>query len=262
MSIQRIKAIVLQELYITKHSLEVIIDLFYFSIVTIVVFGFVSVYLSGAANSTAAYYLLIVMVLWEVIRITQYSISVGSLWNIWSRNLSNMFIAPLSVSEYMIAEMVSGAVKTIIILIVISLISYVVFDFNIVRIGLINLSFFFINLTIFAWSVGIVILAVIFRYGTRIQALAWGLVFLFQPLTAAFFPVNVLPEFLQTIAWVLPPTYVFEAARANIVDPSIDWSFTLIAFAQNIVYFLISIWYFHVMFNKAKETGQFAKNET
>lgn len=261
MSLNRIKAIILQELYITRHSLEVIIDLFYFSIITIIVFGFVSLYLSGAANTLTAHYLLFGMILWEIIRITQYSISVGSLWNIWSRNLSNMFVAPLSLKEYMIASMIAGAVKTLIILLLIGFLSIVVFQFNIFQAGLINLFFFFINLTIFAWSIGFVILGFIFRFGTRIQALAWGLVFIFQPLTAAFFPVTILPQPLQWLAYLLPPTYVFEGARASLTNPAINWTQIAIAFGENIIYLILSIGFFSFMFQKSKDIGQFAKNE-
>ena len=261
MSIQRIKAILLQELYITRHSLEVIMDLFYFSIVNMIVFGFVSIYLAGSNNPLAAHYILLGMILWEIIRVTQYSISVGSLWNIWSRNLSNMFVAPLDLKEYMAAEMLAGAVKTIIILVLIGTISHFIFNFNILNLGMLNLFLFFINLTVFAWSVGIIILGIIFRYGTRIQALAWGIIFLFQPLTAVFFPVRILPDFMQKIAYALPPTFIFEAARANIVNPSTNWHYIFISLAQNVFYFIIAIWFFNIMFNKSKETGQFARNE-
>lgn len=261
MSIRRINAILLQELYITKRSLEVIIDLFYFSVVNIVVFGFVFIFLSKA-NPQAGRYLLLGMLLWEIIRITQYSMSVGSLWNVWSRNLSNMFVTPLSLKEYIIAEMLAGVIKALLIFMVIAIISIFVFNFNIFNMGILNFFFFFINLTIFAWSVGIVILGLIFRYGTRIQALAWGSIFIFQPLTAMFFPVSVLPNFLQTIAYLLPATYIFEAARASLTNPSIDLFKIGIAFGENIFYFLLSLWFFNIMFRKSKETGQFAKMES
>ncbi|MEK7502769.1 MAG: ABC transporter permease [Patescibacteria group bacterium] len=261
MSIQRIKAILLQELYITRHSLEVLMDLFYFSIVNIIVFGFVSIYLAGSNNPLAAHYILLGMILWEIIRVTQYSISVGSLWNIWSRNLSNMFVTPLDLKEYMAAAMLAGAVKTIIILVLIGTISHFIFNFNILNLGILNLFLFFINLTIFAWSVGIIILGIIFRYGTRIQALAWGIIFIFQPLTAVFFPVSILPKFMQWIAYSFPPTYIFEAARLNISNQSTDWQYIYIAFAENIFYFILALIFFNVMFNKSKETGQFARNE-
>ena len=228
---------------------------------SILVFGFVTLFLAGNVNQIAAHYLILGIILWEIIRINQYSMSVGSLWNIWSRNLSNMFITPLSLKEFMIAHMLSGVLKAGLVFVLISLLSIFFFNFNILNIGLINLILIFINLTIFSWSIGIIILGFIFKYGTRIQALAWGLVFIFQPLSAAFFPLNILPVQIQTISSLLPPTYVFEAARSYLQNPATDWQSTFIAFFLNIFYFILSAWIFKYLFNKSKETGQFARNE-
>ncbi|MBI4089590.1 MAG: ABC transporter permease [Candidatus Levybacteria bacterium] len=261
MSRSRIYAIIIQELFITRNSLEVIIDLFYFSIINIVAFGFVSVFLTSRTNPIVAHYLLTGMILWEIIRVTQYSISVGALWNIWSRNLSNMFVAPLTLKEYMVAAMISGGIKSVLILIAISLIAKFMFSFDIFALGMLNLFFYFINLTIFAWTAGIIILGLIFRFGTRIQALAWGLIFLFQPLTAVFFPVKILPDVFQKIAYFLPPTYIFEAARINLTNPTTQTEHISIAFLQNIIYLLVSLLFFNYMFTKSRKTGQFAKNE-
>jgi ABC-2 type transport system permease protein len=98
-------------------------------------------------------------------------------------------------------------------------------------------------------------------FGTRIQALAWGLIFLFQPVSAAFFPVEILPPFLKVVAYALPITYVFEAARKALEDSSVDWQLFLISFVLNVIYFLGSLWIFKKMFERSKETGQFARNE-
>ncbi len=261
MSINRIKAIIIQELYITKHSLEVIVDLFYFSIITVIAWGFISLYLTGASNRLAGHYLLIGMILWEIIRIIQYSTSVGALWNILSRNLSNMFIAPLSLAEYMTAQLISGIIKALVLFLIISTLSTFLFNFNIFQLGMINLLIYFLNLTMFAWAIGLIILAFIFRYGTRIQALAWGLIFIFQPLTAVFFPVKILPTILQKISYFIPATHIFEAARGNLTNPSINWGLINLAFLENIAYLVFSLWFFNFMFNKSKETGQFSKNE-
>jgi len=262
MSLERIIGVLIQEYYITKRSLEVILDLFFFSIMFVVVFGLFSNFLSSQFTGAASFYLLLGMLLWEVIRITQYSMSVGALWNVWSRNLSNMFIAPLSMKEYLAAQMISGVVKSALILLIISVISAVFFKFNILTIGLASLILAFINLTIFSWSVGIAILGVIFRFGQRIQALAWGLIFLFQPLTAAFFPVKILPATLQTIAFLFPPTYVFEATRGNLENIAVNWSFMTTAFLLNLIYFAASLWFFQIMYRAAKRSGQFAKLES
>lgn len=260
MSFRRIYAIILQELYVTRHSLEVIVDLFYFSIINIFVYGFFSLYLTGT-NKQAAHYLLLGMILWEIVRVTQYSVSVGSLWNIWSRNLSNVFVSPISATEYMMAEILSGIVKALLIVFAISFLAIFIFHFNFFSIGIVTFIAAFINLSIFSWSVGLFILGLIFRYGNRIQALAWGLVFLFQPLSATFFPVTILPLPLQHLAYALPSTYVFEAARKSLSTHTFDMRMAAISFGLNIIYLLFTIVFFNYMFRKSKDSGQFAKNE-
>lgn len=261
MSITRIWSVLLQELYITKRSYEVLIDLFYFSVITVVVYGFVSVYLTGEINSDGAHYLILGMLLWEIIRVVQYTLTMGSLWNVWSRNLSNMFVAPLSVKEYIFAHMLSGVLKALIIFILISVIATYIFNFNIFQLGFGNLALFFINLTLFAWSIGIVLLGAIFRFGTRIQAFAWSIVFLFQPLTANVYPLTVLPAPMQKFALILPPTHIFEAARRGLHNPAINWQLIGLATFENIVFIVLSFWIFKKFFDKSRETGQFARNE-
>jgi ABC-2 type transport system permease protein len=261
MSLNRIYGVLLQEYYVTKRSLEVIIDIFYFAIINFFLFGYISVYLIGELNSAKANYLIIGMILWEVIRVSQYSVTVGSLWNLWSRNLSNMFITSLTVSEYLLAQMISGVLKTLIVVIVISIASFLLFNFNILQLGLLNLFLFFINLTIFSWSIGIVLLGVIFYFGVRFQAFAWSMIYIFQMLGAAFFPVKVLPGFIQQVAYLIPITHTFEAARASLTNPQVDWQAAATSFALNIIYFILAAFFFNLMFRKSKETGQFARNE-
>ncbi len=261
MSMHRIIAMLYQEYFITKRSLEVIVDVVFFPLVNIVVFGFLSLYVAGS-RSTHAYPLLVGMILWQLVYITQYSISVGSLWNIWSRNLSNIFLTPISITEYIFSFVISGSLKALIILVTSTLLSLYVFHFNVLHLGILNLFLFFLNLILFAISTGIIILGLIFRYGTKIQALAWSVTFLFQPLTAAFFPVSVLPSAIRWLAYLFPATYVFEAARAALISPAVRWDLFFIAFTQNIIYLPIALLVFVKLFNRSKDTGQFARNES
>jgi len=216
MSPERVRAVLLQEVFITGRSVEVLVDLPFWSLMTVVVFGFVTRFLSTVMNPTIAQYLYLGTLMWEIMRVTQYSMSLGALWNVWSHNFSNMFIAPLSMLEYVVAQMVSGAVKALVLFGTVAFIAAALFDFNLFNMGIGNLALAFVNLLWFAYSIGLFILGIIFRLGTRIQALAWGLVLIFQPLTAAFYPLSVMPPVLQTVARALPPTYVFEAARATV----------------------------------------------
>jgi ABC-2 type transport system permease protein len=261
MSIERVRAVLLQEAFITGRSVEVLVDLPFWSLMTVIVFGFVTKFLSTVMNPTIAQYLYLGTLMWEIMRITQYSMSLGALWNVWSHNFSNMFISPLSMVEYVAAQMVSAVVKAVVLFGLVAAIAAFLFDFNLFNMGVGNLALSFLNLLWFAYSIGLFILGIIFRLGTRIQALAWGLVLIFQPLTAAYYPLAVMPPPLQAVARIFPPTYVFEAARAGLSTPEIHWDWTLIAAAENVVYFALSVWFFQYMYRRSRETGQFARNE-
>ena len=262
MSLRRIQAVLLQELYITSRSMEVIFDIFVFSLISLFLFGFLSLYLIGTRNTLAAQFLLLGMLLWDIIRIIQYSISIGGLWNIWARNLCNMFIAPLHVSEYLSAHTLSGILKAIVVFVLDSAIALWVFHFNIYQVGFLNILLYFTNLSIFAFVMGIIVLGLIFRYGMRIQAFAWGIIPILQPLTAALFPIKVLPPSLQVLAYLFPCTYVFEAARYSLGSGRRDWYSLEIAFFLNILYVVLSILFFMAMFWSARNSGQFARNES
>jgi ABC-2 type transport system permease protein len=213
-------------------------------------------------SPTVAQYLYLGTLLWEIIRVAQYSMSLGALWNVWSHNFNNMFITPLSMVEYVVAQMLSAAAKALLLFSLMLLIAAVVFDFNLLAIGVAHLGLLFLNLLFFAYSVGLVILGIILRLGTRIQALAWGLVLIFQPLTAAYYPLSVMPPALQAVARAFPPTYVFEAARAGLASPaSIDWPSQAIAAVENVVYFAVSTAFFATMYRRSRQSGQFARNE-
>jgi len=258
---RRVWAILLQEAFITRRSVEVLFDLPFFSFMSVLVFGFISVFLTSLVSATAARYLFLGVLLWEIIRVAQYSMSIEALWNVWSRNLSNMFITPLTMPEYVLAQMISSAIKALIMFAALSVMAVTVFSFNVYAMGLGNLALFFLNLTFFAWSVGLAILGVIFRLGTRIQALAWGLVFLFQPLVGVYYPINVLPDALQVVARLVPATHVFEAARASLQSPAVQWRPMSIAFLENAIYFGLAVVFFSFMYRRSQQTGQFARNE-
>ena len=80
------------------------------------------------------------------------------------------------------------------------------------------LAAFFVNLMLTGWPVGIFVSGLVLRNGLGAETFAWSIMFLFLPLTCVYYPVAVLPPRLQTVAWALPPTYVFEGMRALVIE--------------------------------------------
>ncbi len=259
MSWKRIWSILVQDFYITRRSMEVIIDNYLFSVMGTLVFGFASRYLFDVTQQTGAYYLLLGVVLWEIVRVTQYSISVSSMWNIWSRNFGNMFVAPLTFFEYLVGRILVAVTKSLVTLAIVASMAQAFFDLHILSLGIANLALFFVNLSVFAWSLGLIILGIIFVFGIRLAALSWGVVFLFQPLCAAYFPVSLLPQPLRGIALALPPTHVFEAARRGLTHSGIDLTQALWMCGLNAVYLTATILLFRWMLGRSQSSGQFVK---
>lgn len=262
MSLRRIYGVLLQEWYMTLHSLEIVVDIFIFPIVNIVVFGLISQYLVGESETTAAQYVLLGMLLWQIIWIVAYSVAVGSMWNIWSRNLSNMFVAPLQIGEYIAAHIISGCAKAFVLLLLGGVLSVAFFQFNMLSIGILNLFLVFITFGVFAFSIALVVLGLIFRYGTRISALAWSVTMIFQPLCAAFFPLAVMPKALQTISLFFPATYGYEAARYGLLNGGVEWRMMGLGLLIDVVYCVVSVVVFLYLFEASKNSGQFARNES
>ncbi|MBI4272419.1 ABC transporter permease [Candidatus Uhrbacteria bacterium] len=259
----RIRALLLQEWHLSKRSLEIIVDTAFFSVIDILVLGYVSMFLLGTSNGLAARYLIFGAIWWEVIRVTQYSMTMNSLWNIWARNLSNMFIAPLSLREYFIAICVSATMKSAVIAfgVLVPLAAWV-FHFQLFSIGFAAVALTFINLILFSWAIGILLLGLIFRFGVRVQAIAWAFIFIFQPLTAVFYPVSVLPPMLQHIALAIPLTHIFEAGRYVLQYGQMPLERYLMATIFNIALFVFSLCVFRYLLRRAKDTGQFVRNES
>jgi ABC-2 type transport system permease protein len=259
-SLHRVWTMVIHELYVTKRSLEIFFDIVFFPLINVVLFGLISRFISKGSNSNQ--FLILGVLLWEIVTIVQYNVTVSTMWEVWSHNLTNIFMTPLSIVEYLAGHILVGVLKTAAVLVMLGLAAAGFFHFNLLDVGVINLLLFGINLAIFAVWIGIILLGFIFRFGTRMAAVSWGLIFLFQPLTAAFFPLSVLPLWLQHIAHAFPATYVFENARRALAGGSgILWSSFFLILAFNLAYTFVAVLGFQKLFEKSKDSGQFARND-
>src|SRR3990172_176614 len=144
MSIKRIFAVLTQEYYMVFRSVETFFDIFVFSFISLLLFGFFSTYLIGENNIIVAQHLLLGMLFWEVVRVVQYAVTIASLWNLWSRNLSNMFISPVSTAEYLTAHTVSGIIRGGLVFIINSIIAAYVFKFSVFELGFMVWVYFFL----------------------------------------------------------------------------------------------------------------------
>jgi ABC-2 type transport system permease protein len=142
-----------------------------------------------------------------------------------------------------------------------SVMAYFVFHLNILSLGVLPLLAIIVNLIFFGFSFGVLVLGLIFKFGTKINAFAWGLITLFQPLMAVIYPVSVLPEPFRSLSLAFPPTHVFEASRMSLAKSPGMWNELFIALILNIVFCIGTVLFFNAMFRNSRESGQFARLE-
>src|SRR5262249_28956209 len=74
-------------------------------------------------------------------------------------------------------------------------------------------------------------------------------------LTCVYYPVSVLPHWLQAIAWALPPTYVFEGMRALVMERTFRADLMIEAFALNALYFTAAVIAFLALLESSRRAG-------
>ena len=235
----RVAAMVTRYLYLLRSSWPRVLDLLYWPAVQMVTWGFIQTYVSQAAISgppsrgaVAAGTLIGAMLLWDMLFRGQLGFSASFLEEMWSHNVGNLLMSPLRPLEFVAALMIMSLIRLALGVIPVTLLAVWFFGFNLWGLGL-ALGAFFVNLILTSWSVGLFVCGLLLRQGLGAENLAWTIMFVLLPLACVYYPVGVLPGWLQPLAWALPPTYVFEGLRALLIDHVFRGELMLEALAIN-----------------------------
>ena len=255
-SLTRVGAMVSRYWYLLRSSWPRVLDLIYWPTVQMFMWGFLQTYIgkmSGMPARAGQNFIGAVM-LWDILFRGQLGFSISFLEEMYSRNLANLLISPLKPPEFVSALMIMSIIRLAIGMIPVTLLAIAFFGFNLYSLGL-ALAAFFVNLILTGWAVGIVVAGVLLRNGMGAESLAWTLMFVLMPLTCVYYPVSVLPDWLQGVAWMLPPTYVFEGMRALVMMHEFRGDLMLAAFALNAVYFAAAVIAFLELLKSARRAG-------
>jgi ABC-2 type transport system permease protein len=260
MNLGRIGGLLSRHLYLYKRSFARMLEIFYWRFLDLVVWGVITMYLKDAGVSLhgAVAFFLGALILWDVLFRSQQGVAVSFLEEMWSRNLMNLFASPLTVGEYLASTMIMSIFKVTAVASLMMVFAWVFYSYDMLKIGL-SLLPFILNLVLSGWIIGVLTTSIIMRFGQQAEVLAWGMVFLFQPISCVFYPLEVLPPFLQSIAWMVPPSHIFEGMRAVLVDGIIPVNHILWATGLNLFFFGVIVTWFYHTFNVCKEKGMLVR---
>ena len=255
-SLRRIAAMVLRYVYLMRRSWPRLIELMYWPTVQMILWGLITKFLLSQSSwlAQATGVLITAVLLWEVLFRGQLGVSLAFFEEIYSRNLAQLFVSPLRPYELVCALLTVSLIRTLIGVGGAALLAIPLYHFSIFELGLPLLAFF-VNLLVMAWAIGLLVASLVMRYGLGAESMAWVAIFAVQPISGIFYPIEVLPEWLQPVAYLLPSSHVFEGMRALLFDGVFSTPLLLNALGPNIVWLVVGCLVFLYTFQQARQRG-------
>lgn len=225
MSLSRIFAIILRVYYLMRSSPGRLVQNFIWVLIDIVLWGFITRYLSNVTQTGIPFtsMLLGAVVMWGFFVRVTHSVAVTFLEDVWSRNFPNMFASPLRIGEYLAGLVAVAIVMSLLGLTAMLALATFAFGFSALDYGILIVPFLFI-LFLFGIAIGIGGTALILRYGPVAEWFIWPIPAMIAPFVGVFYPLAVLPGWMQTLGHALPPAYVFESVRAILAGGPAPWA--------------------------------------
>jgi len=256
-ALRRVWGLMYRHLALYRRSWPRLLELAYWPVLQMCIWGFTASFLATRMGNTAAFaggVLLGGVLLWEVALRSQMGVAISFLEEMWSRNLGHVFVSPLRPWEMVAALIAMSVIRLCVGVLPAIALAWALYAFNLFAMGPI-VVLFFANLMIMGWSVALAVVALILRHGAGAEALAWSVLFGLTPFSAVFYPVAILPAWVQPVALALPSAHVFEGMRAVLTDGTILWNHLAAAVGLNILWMICAIFIFARQFRAARERG-------
>ncbi len=256
----RATAVTLRHFALMRGSPSRILPLFAWVAVDMVLWGFITRYLNAVSGARFDFVpvLLGAVLLWDFFIRVMQGVSMAFLEDVWSRNFLNVFATPLTVAEYVSGLVLSSVATSAVGLLAMIALATVAFDLSFLGYGLLLVPALLI-LFLFGIALGIMASALVLRFGPASEWFVWPIPALLSPFAGVFYPLSALPHWMRAVAWLLPPSYVFEAARGVVSGAAVSAARLLVGGAMAAGYVLLAGWVFAGVFRYAVRTGLIAR---
>ena len=256
MNWNKVYGLSLRHFYLIKSSFPRILDLIYWPTIQIFLWGFISKFftLSSSYYNNTIGVILSAAILYDFLFRSSISYNMMFLEEIWSRNFTNLFISPIKLKEIIAALTFTAIVRTLIGMVPAALIAIPLFGVSIFKIG-IPLIALLIALYIFGITLGLLVTSGLIRFGPSFENIAWASLFFLAPLGCIYYPIEILPDWLQIIAKILPLVHIFEEMRNILINNILSYIQISIAISISFFYFILGVFIFYLSYHGAKIRG-------
>ena len=256
---RRVAAVVVRYAFLLRGSVARVVPLFAWVAIDVVLWGFLTRYLAAVSRSGIDFVtvLLGAVLLWDFFARSMQGVTMTFLEDVWTRSLLNVFATPLTLAEYVTGLVLCSVATSAIGLAVMVALATTAFGLPVAHLGVAVAALAILFL--FGIAVGIFGCAIVLRLGPAAEWFIWPIPAILSPFAAVFYPVSVLPGWMRAISWILPPSHVFETARAVLAGGRPDWGRLGFAAALALGYVVLAGLAFAGVHRYAVRTGLLAR---
>lgn len=260
MNVRRISALVLRQYYLLRGSPARILPLFVWVLIDIVLWGFITKYLSSIGQSTFSVVpaLLGAVLMWDFFARVMHGVTTAFFEDVWARNFLNVFASPLTISEYVCSLVVTSIGTSLVCLVAMLGLATGCFGFSMLDYGSAIVPFLLI-LFLFGIALGILGASIVLRLGPASEWFVWPIPAILSPFAGVFYPLSTLPKWMQIVGATLPPSHVFEQMRALLGGAGLSAAALGVAFSLAVGWILVAAMVFTSVFRGAVRSGLIAR---
>lgn len=253
-------AIMYRYFCILRGSPDRILGLYIWMLIDMVLWGFISSYIGQLVapgfNAISAF--LGAVLLANFYSRVMLNTNMTFFEDMWSRNLLNLFASPLTITEYLVGLILCGLITSSVGLLIAFGSASLLFGFSPLVYGPTLLPFLAI-LCLFGIALGIFGCAVVLSRGSSAEWFIWPIPAIISPFVGVYYPVATLPEWMQSVAQLLPPSYVFEGLRHVLNGEPASLSTLAQGAGLSLGYILVASLFFLRIYRRGMRTGRIAR---
>ena len=260
MNRSRVGAIVLRIFYLYRGSPQRVFPIFVWVAVDILLWGFLTRYLNSVSRAEVNFVptLLGAVLLWDFLTRVMQGVTLAFFEDVWTRNFLNLFATPLRTSEYLTGIILVAVGTSLMSLVVMVIFARLAFGLSFLAYGT-ALAPFLAVLFLTGIAFGVAAAGIVLRLGPASEWLIWPIPMIVSPFAGVFYPVAVLPGWMQAIAAALPPSYVFEGMRAVVAGGPAPWGALALGGGLALVYLVLACLFFVAVYRTAIRNGLIAR---
>lgn len=194
-----------------KRNIFFLAEMLFWPVMGILSVGLMGGFLNLEANTLS--FVLTGAIAAGVLQVTQLDVGYSLLYDVWSKSVKHTFLSPVHMSSAILGAWITGMLRGGIIFAALTLLARAFFDFHLPP--FVPSAIFLFGTFWMSLISGIGVWVLVLLYGQRAEVAVWAASYLIMVLCGLYYPVNIFPEPLFTVARLIPLTYFLDAVRSH-----------------------------------------------